>query len=183
MYEECCINEAITTLATVESNTALKVSYEKTCIYRIGSLKHTDAKLYTVKPIQWSDGDIDMLGIRIENQAAQSNAVIDKILDKMSNVAKCWANRSLSLLGKVLVINSLMSSLFVYAMAVTPKISKNQVNRYENIVKTYLWKGTKEKIPLKILQKSKEWGGRGARQHRVSTPGYHGKLGQSGIQI
>ena len=51
-YTEKCINEVLSTLALIESNTGLKVSYEKTCVYHIGSLKNTNAKYYTIKPIQ-----------------------------------------------------------------------------------------------------------------------------------
>ena len=51
MFTESCINAAIGVLTHIEENTGLKVSYDKTCIYRIGSLKGTDAKCYTVKPL------------------------------------------------------------------------------------------------------------------------------------
>ena len=110
IYEESCINAAISTLMHVESNTGLKVSYEKTCIYRVGSLKDTDAKCYTIKPLKWSDGDIDLLGVTIKNDSKQTNVQFDKIIEKMEHVAHIWFHRNLTLIGRILVINTLMAS-------------------------------------------------------------------------
>ena len=39
LYNEECIQTVIDTFTHIESNTGLKVSYDKTCIYHIGSLK------------------------------------------------------------------------------------------------------------------------------------------------
>ena len=36
-----------------------KVSYEKNNIYRIGSLKNSNAKVYTQKCLNWSDSDME----------------------------------------------------------------------------------------------------------------------------
>ena len=54
-FSEECIRETISTLAHLERNTGLKISYEKSTIYRIGSLRNSDAKIYTQKQLQWSD--------------------------------------------------------------------------------------------------------------------------------
>ena len=74
MYSENCVNAVLSTLMNVELNTGLKVSYEKTKIYRVGSLKNSSAKCYTIKPIIWSDGDIDLLGITISSSPQQSTS-------------------------------------------------------------------------------------------------------------
>ena len=159
VYEESRVNAALATLTCIESNTGLKVSYEKTCIYRIGSLRNSDSKLYTIKPIQWSDGDINMLGVNIKNDLCQNNSIYDSVLDQMDSISKKWFNRTLTLTGKILLINALMSSLFVYKMYVFPTLSGQQIERFYNIISTFLWKGKKAKIPLKVLQNSKSSGG------------------------
>ena len=43
-----------------------------------------------------------------------------KTLDKMHEVLNCWCNRSLTLQGKVTVVNSLISSLLVYKFLSLP---------------------------------------------------------------
>ena len=159
IYSEQCINATLTTLTIFEGNTGLKISYDKTCIYRIGSLKDTDVRCYTTKPIQWSDGDIEMLGITITNGPHQTNKDYEKCLEKMRNVSNLWYNRNLSINGKVLLINTLMGSLFVYPMSVLPPMSPSQVKTFYEIVSHFLWKGKRAKIPLQVLQNPRELGG------------------------
>ena len=150
MYSEQCINAVIDTLLHVESNTGLKVSYEKTCIYRVGSLKGTNAKCYTKMPLAWSDDDIKMLGVTIKNDVNQDNIDFESTLEKVESVTKSWCNRQLTLMGKTHVINSLMSSQFVYLMAVLPLINSAQIVKFEKLITNYLWNGHKTKIPLNV---------------------------------
>ena len=159
IYNEKCINEALHTLVRIEASTGLKVSYEKTCIYCIGSLKDTNAKCYTIKPIKWSDGDIDLLGISIRNQAAQDGSGYDPIFAKIENVSATWGNRNLTIIGKTLLVNTLMSSLLMYRLAVLPPISEAQTKKYYEIVHNFMWGKKRAKIPLKILQNEKDAGG------------------------
>ena len=158
MYSESCINAAISTLVHIENSTGLKISYKKTKIYRIGSLRHSNAKCYTVKPISWSDGDIDMLGVVISNAEKQNTKGFYHLLNKVENVSKTWYNCSLTWIGKCLVINVLMSSIFVYQMIIALLISKKQEEHYYEIIKDFLWK-SKPKIPKGVLQNSKKQGG------------------------
>ena len=66
-YDLTVLNAVINTLAIIESNTGLKVSYDKTTLFRIGSIAHTDAKCYTQKKIKWSNDYINTLGIDLFN--------------------------------------------------------------------------------------------------------------------
>ena len=46
-----------------QNNTGLKVNYDKTSIYRIGSIKNTKAMLYTNRTYTWTNNDIEILGV------------------------------------------------------------------------------------------------------------------------
>ena len=127
-------------------------------MYRIGSLRHSNAKIYTIKPLKWSDGDIEMLGVTITNAPHQSNKAFDLTIDKMQCVTNQWSSRNLTMMGKILIVNTLMCSLFTYQMSVLPCMCKNQYDRIDNIIKEYLWNGGKPKIPLKVLQNSTKYG-------------------------
>ena len=159
MYTEKCINETLSTLARFEDNTGLKISYEKTCIYRIGSLKNSEAKCYTVKPIQWSDGDLELLGVVIKNRPTQDTKSFENIIEKMNNVSKSWGNRSLTLIGKAMIINVLMSSLFTYHLSILPPISQDQKDQFYKVIKVFLWGKKRPKIPLNVLQNARNNGG------------------------
>lgn len=45
--------------------TDFKINYDKTSIYRIGSLKDTDAHFYTAKPFKWTNSPPKILGLDI----------------------------------------------------------------------------------------------------------------------
>ena len=142
----------------IEQHTGLKINYEKTTIYRIGSLKNSDVKLYTNKELLWSDGDIDLLGLKIGN-GQRTLDPFDEAITKMEQVCTTWYSRQFSLIGKILIINTLMSSLFVYKMLVLPSLTKKQLNRIDTIIRKFLWKNGKAKIQLLLLRNPKDKGG------------------------
>ncbi len=53
VFDANSLNNIIETFDFIQRNTGLKVNYDKTSIYRIGSLKHSDATLYTQKQFKW----------------------------------------------------------------------------------------------------------------------------------
>ena len=142
-YSEECLEAALNTLARIEKNTGLVVSYEKTTVYRIGSLKNTAAKLYTTKPIKWSDEDIDLLGVQISNTMHQNTNNFNKIIDTAEKLTQVWSLRNLTLTGRIMIINTLIASLFVYQMYVLPLMDKKQLEKLQGILEAYIWKGKK----------------------------------------
>ena len=152
------IDAVVETLTYVENQTGLKISYDKTTVYRIGSLKNTDAKLVTQKELKWSDGNINILGVTIANGNPTSNGYSSTI-EKMRKTCETWYYQMFTLSGKVLIINSLMTSLFVYKMMVLPKPNKHQLKSIENICRDFLWKGGKAKLSMELLCNPKNNGG------------------------
>ena len=57
-YEKICLDAFVRTMEKVEAELGLKVSYDKTTIYRVGSLLNTDAFMYTRKNLKWSNGNV-----------------------------------------------------------------------------------------------------------------------------
>ena len=62
-------------------------------------------------------------------------------------------------MGKVLIVNTLVASLFVHKMMVLPGISEEHVKQIENLIEEFLWNKHKPKIPLWQLQLNKLQGG------------------------
>lgn len=81
------------------------------------------------------------------------------LLDKCKTILNSWQNRQLSLSGKVIVINSLIASLFVYKFSVLPNVPFSFITEFEDIISKFLGNGKKSRIPLRILQLSKSQGG------------------------
>ena len=141
-------------------NSGFTISYEKTTMYRIGSLRHSSAQMYNITEVAWSNQDINVLGVTIAHED-----ILYKNYDSMprsvSTVLNSWYNRGLSLIGKVQVVNALVASQFVYKMMVLPSIPKSVVKTLDNIIRDFIWNGKKSKVSLKILQNSKLKGGLG----------------------
>ena len=144
-------------LDSFKSQSGFTISYEKTTLYRIGSLRHSSAQLYNMSQVAWSNQDITVLGVTIaHDDLVQKN--YKGIILKAEKVLSAWQNRGLSLIGKIQVINTLVASLFVYKMMVLPLIPCNIVKQMENLFRNYIWGGKKSKIALNILQNSKSEG-------------------------
>ena len=157
---EQTINNVINTLSNYEKNTGFKVSYEKTTLYRIGSLKHSNARFYTERNLNWSDGDLSILGVTITHDADRlMTANYQDLLVKSESILNAWKGRQLSLFAKVIVINTLVASLYVYKMSVLPLLSEKLISKFNGIIQKFLWNGRKPKISLAKLQNSKKFGG------------------------
>ena len=127
--EEDSIDAFFQTLEWFKGISGLTVNYEKTTLYRVKSMDKAKAERYTAKVKSTSTG-INVLGVEIrdnENQACHIN--YEQIEKKVDVVLKLWARRSLSIEGKVNIINTLIASLFVYKLMVLPSPDENFVKR------------------------------------------------------
>ena len=70
-----------------------------------------------------------------------------------------WKQRGLSLKGKVIIINTLIGSLFTYYMQVLPKISNAIQVKLKRIIEDFIWNGRKPKIRFETLTLSIDQGG------------------------
>ena len=150
-FEKISISETINTFQSIEANTGLSISYDKTLIYRVGSIQNTNAKLYTQKNLLWSNEDFEMLGVIILGKDCTEKNYA-QVIDKMQDISNDWMSRPLTLMGKVQVVNSLMESLFVYKLNALENMSEQLCIKVEQIIKNFLWGDKRPKIALQTLQ-------------------------------
>ena len=125
----------------VEAQLGLQVSYEKTTIYRIGSLYKSNSQLFTQNDFVWSDGPISLLGVDIPcDGSINSDANLNSILCKLNKVCESWINRKATLFGKVIVVNALIGSLFVYKMSTMLFLKEEEIDKIEKVIRNFLWK-------------------------------------------
>ena len=158
-YDQITLNEFGKSLSCIEAQMGLKVSYEKTTLYRVGSLCNSDATLYTAKNFQWSNKPVDTLGVTLSCDGSLDISNFDDVIMKMRKVCNLWINRKLTLTGRVLVANSLIGSLTVYKMMTLDNVVEEQLTIMENIIKEYIWLGKRPKISMYTLYKKYEHGG------------------------
>ena len=143
--------EVIKTLTDIEANTGLRVNYEKSSIHTVAEAKRFDCEHNFI----WDPGGITVLGIDV----FQSSEQFDKLLDKAKSVLTLWTKRKLTLMGKILVINTLIASLFVYVMNVSTDPNEEFFVNFDKLLYNYIWNGKRAKIPMDLLKLTKESGG------------------------
>ena len=147
--------------------TGCKINYDKTTIYRMGSLRRSQAKLYTKGNIQWSENSINILGVKVSNNEDLNKLNYKPMFKQIENIMRNWKNRGLSLFGKIMIINTLVSSLFVYKMSVLPCMPESYIKKLDVMMNDFLWDSKKPKIKLSTLQNDKYLGGAGLVNFRM----------------
>ena len=159
-YDKLSVENICKTLTRVEENIGLKISYEKTNMYRIGSLYKSEARLYTSQNLCWTSNNIDMLGVTLACNGQYLPSNYESIYSKVQAVCDNWYNKTSTLSGKILVINSLMGSLFVYKMTTLVNMTENQIKKVEVMIHDFLWNGRKRgRISMNTLTKDRKQGG------------------------
>ena len=158
-YEKLCIEEFSKVLLSVEQQMGLKVSYDKTTMYRIGSLQDSDASIYTSRQYKWSSEAISTLGVYLNCDGSINTCNFADIITKLNSVCNSWINRQLTLTGRILVVNTLMGSLFVYKMLSLENMPGKYLKEAKDIIVKYIWKGKRPKISWSMLIRKKNQGG------------------------
>ena len=162
MNKQSIWQELVRTIDIFEHISGMKINYDKSLVYRMGSANKTKANAYTLKKLHWSTGPINVLGVMVtESDSEMEKLNYQPILRKARATLNVWRMRNLSLMGSIMVFNSLIASLFTYRMAVLPKISKWVSEEYDDLARLFIWRGKKAKISLTILQGNKQQGGLG----------------------
>jgi hypothetical protein len=151
LFDTDSIDTVCATFEQFEHVSGLKVKFDKTEIYLIGSLKGTQIPLYTKNNIKWSPDSIKSLGIHI---------TYDKIaLNKLNYIIKVWSLRNFTIYGKVAVIKAHLQSQVVYQMSVLPSPCSNFLKSTQRLIFQYVWSKKPDKICRRVLYGPREYGG------------------------
>ena len=140
--------------------TGLKINYNKSQVLRVGSMAKSNAKYYSENQLYWSD-KTKILGIIVHNDMdAMIKENFEILLDKIKNVLNVWKARSLTLIGRVQIVNTLIASLMVQKLILLP-IDVNDVffQQVKTIITKFLWKDKKPKIKIETLFQTIPQGG------------------------
>ena len=159
---ERSVQAAFDTIIHFEKRSGFRISYEKTTLYRIGSIKKSQEKFYTNSMVSWTNEKTNILGVDIVHDSKKLTQInYLPLIKKAEGILYAWGNRSLSLYGKIMIVNVLVASLFVYKMSVLPTIPESIIKALNKVIERFIWNGRRPKIKLEILQISKQNGGAG----------------------
>ena len=110
-----CLKAIFKILKDFERFAGLKVNYNKTELLRIGSVRDGDASFYSDFKLKWSEGSIKILGLLCVNDLDEMAEInYAALFKKMETITQLWSKRNLTLLGKIVVVNTLIMPLFTY---------------------------------------------------------------------
>lgn len=140
----------------------LTLNYDKTQIMRVGSLRDSDAQFYTQKPLNWIDPyalkGIRVLGVNVGTKTAlESN--YDDLLANLDKIIHVWQQRNLNIMGKIVLINSLMMSITVYKILMTVFPPEEFSLKFKQKILRFLWDDKPPRIRYSKIILSKEDGG------------------------
>ena len=127
-YDEDNINEVLAEFVNFEDFSGLKMNFSKSVIIPIGSKRHSDVRLHTICPLQWFENPIKILAIWIHPDldiVCELN--YSPLLQKTRDIITVWKYRTLSPIGRIRVINMLISSLYFYVCLHRPSGVLNSI--------------------------------------------------------
>ena len=138
----------------------LHVNFNKTEILRIGSLRNTDAKFYSTLPIKWSDGLVKILGFHIMSTLQETTRMNYQIaMEKVINTIKTRTSKSVSMLGRTQIVNSLLIPQFIFRMSALPSPGKEAYDEFRKAITNFIWDGKRARIKYNRLVNTFEKGG------------------------
>ena len=154
------INNALDELDRYARFSGLSINFEKSTAFLLGPLRDTDAKFYTMKQLYWSDGPVKILGIYFHpDWMIMHKENYENALTKINTIINKWTNRSLSIPGKITIINSLIASQLVYKFMSIPSPNEQFFKEYKRIILEFLWSKKPSKIKYnKLVQKYEDGG-------------------------
>lgn len=161
MFEQETLSEAFHEIQLFKQQVGLRINLQKLLIYRIGAIRDNTCILNS-HGIPWENKCLKILGIEVtKDKTEMEKQNIEPLIVKMEAIANSWTSRGLSLVGKVLIINTLLMSLLVYRVAVLPSLTGEYVRKINKVWSAFLWSGKRPKIAWSILIAPKRHGGMG----------------------
>ena len=146
------INAVVQEIETFGSFSGLRLNYTKTAILRVGPFTDSEAKCYTLRQLFWSPGPIRILGIMIypDRQVMYEENFL-KPLEKIKDTIAAWKLRTTTLIGRIIVVNCLINTLFTHKFMCLPDPPKSFFQKYKEIVLDFLWESKRLKIKYERL--------------------------------
>ena len=151
---ERSLRNAIAVFDDFNAYTGLKLNNNKTVCTRIGNTKHLPPLCQDLS-LQWLEtgGALNVLGVKVFADAQRTRSV--NYNDKIEEIEKTmtpWLQRSLTPLGRVILIKSLMLAKFVHLFAVIENPDKAYLAKLETLFFKFIW-GKKDKIKRGIAKR------------------------------
>lgn len=164
MKDEESLLRALDTVENFRTYSGLSLNLSKTFGLNLGEVKLTSD---LARGIEWRDS-LHILGITFSKNTSEKKDYdlnFAPCLRKMEQICKDWARRTISLKGKVVLLNTLILPV-IYFQATMLAVSQRVHNEVNRIISSFLWSGKKPKISQKCLELPTSQGGLGLHNFR-----------------
>ena len=156
------LNETIKLLQNFEEISGLKVNFEKSELVKLGTLKGQNINM--TKDIKIAEESFKVLGINIPingNFKKLTDLNFKPAVQKIKNIINSWSKRSLTLIGKTVIIKTLILPQFLYQLTNLPSPPNEMMNEIDDTIFKFLWDGKRAKIKRSQLYLDSSKGGLG----------------------
>ena len=138
------------------SFSGLKLNRNKTEGLWVGKLKHSKDKILD---INWTDKPVKALGVYFGHNKSECEKLNwETKIEKMKKLIKAWEKRNLTMIGKILIIKSLILPIFTFC-ATSNVIPCKYIKEIERSCFRYIWDGKNDKVKRSTLIGRYEKGG------------------------
>ena len=130
-----------------------KINFSKTEAIWIGSKRGYQTFPYSTRGISWRVNQFKCLGVNFSlNLGLIFDLNYKEKLKRLEQTINCWRMRSLSLIGKICVIKTLVLPQLIYLFSVLCiKIPRSFFQKLNTIFFKFIWNGGKDRVQRKIL--------------------------------
>ena len=148
------MNSTLEELDRFANISGLKINFGKTQLVWIGSEKYSTSSIKTKWKLLWGIKQFKALGINF-------NVDLDKMIKEnytakikqLDNMVKQWGRQSLTPLGKITVIKTLMISIFIHLFISLPNPIQAIMDYINNTIFSFLWNNKTSKIKQSVIIK------------------------------
>ena len=158
---ERSLQNAMNTLNKFRDMSGLKINIDKTAAVWIGSFKNRNTKICNHLKINWNfNGTFDFLGVHFDtNLEEMVKQNYDKSFQAMKKMISNWKKRNLTVLGRVVVIKSLVLPKLSYMAQMLPNPDKEYIKQVNDMFFKYVWNDKPDRIKRNQFVQNYENGG------------------------
>ena len=156
---ERSLKEAITEINAFYKLSGLKMNLSKTQITWIGSKKYSADKLCNELNLIWTN-TFTLLGIHFDVDLSRINFLnYDKKLVKIKSIIKQWSKRSLTPLGRLSIIKTLLISQLNHLFIALPNPNDKFIQELNQTLFNFLWNSKIDRVKRDVITQDYDKGG------------------------
>ena len=159
-YSEMNLRLCMDILEEFHLISGLKINVDKTKVVKFGNNRDSSDVLCPDLNLIWTS-KFTSLGINYDvndlDNITELN--IEPKLSEIDKLIRIWQNRNLTLIGKIILIKSLLISKFIHILLSLPSPKEFLFIKIEQLFEKFLWNGKPPKFKKQIIQKQVIEGG------------------------